>query len=263
MACAALVLAGCASVDPWSDPPQTDPPRSAEPASPAWAHECVWNPVEGEAYLGEVITVSRGPEGPCEGLELGTTQRFELRSVYVDDEAKAIADVSVAEDGSFSFDIRVPADLRIGSAEVRVVPKDPACDDPDYIDCPPAFLRLTVGHAPPALEDVTLVSAHIDAPRLPEESLGGKNYYRPGPADDQVTLVIIGSGPGCEETPRSYVATAPPDSLEIVSERAPGGCNDMATPWTSIIEVPEEYAGYQSVKIDNVPAELLSNPSVE
>ena len=251
--CAGLALAGCSS----ADPPPSGPPPSVEPTGPFWAHECVWNPVEGDALLGEVITVSRGPEGPCEGLELGSTQRFELSSGYADDQVTATADVAVAEDGSFSFDIRVPADLRIGSAEVRAVPQDPACDDPEYIDCPPAYLRLTVGHAPDALRDVTIVSTGVDAPRLPEESRGSKNYYRPGPADDQVTVVIIGSGPGCEETPRFYVATAPPDSLEIVSERANGGCNDVATPWTSIIEVPDGFAAYQSLKIDNVPAELL------
>ncbi len=257
LACAVLALAGCAS----ARPPQSSPPPSQESTSPAWAHECVWNPLGGEAVLGQLITVSRGPEGPCEGLELGSTQQFELRSIHGDDTAKATAEVAVAQDGSFSFEIRVPPDLRIGQAEVQAVPRDPACDHPDYIDCPPATLYFTVRHAPSALRGVTLVSTGLEAPRLPEEQLGDHSYYFPGPADDQVTLVIIGNG--CETLPRSYVTTAPSESLEIVSGVDCDGGHDVATPWTSIIEVPEEYADFESVKVDNVPAELLPNPSVE
>jgi hypothetical protein len=251
---ATVGLTGCGTAEGVG----SDPPASEPSDGPYWSHGCVWDSVPGQALLDEVVTVSRGPEGPCEGLELGSTQWFELTSGHADDAAKARAKVVVAEDGSFSFQLRVPSDLRLGSAFVRAVPNDPACDDADNIDCPPAGLRITVGHSPAELTDVTLVSSRLEAPPLPTGSLGVTDYYLPGPEAGQVTLVIIGGGRGCEAVPGWYVTTAAPGSLEIVADRADGGCDSVATPYTSVIEVPEEYAAFESVKIDNVPAVMLA-----
>jgi hypothetical protein len=251
LACAApLALSGCAAI---GDGPRTAPPAGGSAVSVVYA--CEWNIEGGDVLLGETISVSRGPDGPCDGLELGTTQLFELRSNHADDPVKATAEVDVAQDGSFTFEIRVPENLRLNTAVLQAVPADPGCDDPAVLDCPPPSVYFTVRHARAALREVTLAATGLDAPRLTAGSVGAEHSYRPGPADGQVTLVI--SGNGCETLPRWYVATAPSDSLEIVSETQDVECTDVATRWTSIIELPAEYADFESVKVDNIPAELL------
>ena len=244
VACAAvLTVSGCASAGAG---PASQPPGAVV------TYECTWHSEGGEVLLGETISVSRGPEGACEGLELGASQVFELRSNYADDDVTAIEEVDVGEDGSFAFEIRVPDGLRIGRAVLQAVPNEPGCDDPQVLDCPPPAVNFTVRHPASALRDVGILTAGLEAPALPEESIGSRSFYLPGPREGEVTLVIIGSG--CETLPRSYVATAASDSLEIVSEVRGDTCNDMATPWTTVIQVPEEYAGFTSVKVDNVPA---------
>jgi hypothetical protein len=105
------------------------------------------------------------------------------------------------------------------------------------------------------LRDVEVVSTDLATPPLPAHALEewSKPYYLLGPTDGQLTLVLPGSG--CETRPRSFVVGAPSNELEIVSEVQGDACDAIGMRWTSIIEVPNDYAAFESVIVDNVPAE--------
>ncbi|WP_108251256.1 hypothetical protein [Planctomonas deserti] len=185
-------------------------------------------------------------------------QTFELRSAHVADVVKAVADVAVAEDGSFSFEVQVPLELRLGRAIVQAIPDTGSCLDPEALDCPAPTVNLDVRHPASALRDVNVLSTGLATPPLPAHALEDWSdpYYLPGPADGQLTLVLPGSG--CETRPNSFVVTAPSKRLEIVSEVQGDACPEIAMRWTSIIEVPDEYAAFDSVTVDNLPAKLAA-----
>ncbi len=125
-----------------------------------------------------------------------------------------------------------------------------------------AVLALTgcavVDHPASTLRDVKVVSTGLATPPLPAHALEdwSKPYYLRGPADGQLTLVLPGSG--CETRPRSFVVGAPSNKLEIVSEVQGDACDAIGMRWTSIIEVPDDYVAFESVEVDNVPAEPVS-----
>jgi hypothetical protein len=249
LACAtALMVSACTAASP---------PDAGAPSRATVEYECVLQSDGGEVVLGETISVTRGPDGECEGLDLGSTQSFELRSSYAADEVKATVEVAVSEDGAFSFEVQVPDELRLARAVLQALPADPGCDDPSVLDCPAPTVSFDVVHPASALRNAVVVSKALATPALPAEPLESHvhGFYQLGPADDELTLVIPGSG--CETLPRFYVATAPSNSLEFVTEEVGDICTDMAVQWTTVVHVPEEYAGFNSVKIDNVPAELL------
>ena len=55
--------------------------------------------------------------------------------------------------------------------------------------------------------------------------------------------------------------TSAPDRLQIVStDLVPEGegCDALAKPWTTVIEIPAEFAGYRRITVDNVEAILLA-----
>jgi hypothetical protein len=246
---AAGMLAGCV----------VSPPEERERATIAIV--CGSTPAVTEVFVGETVQVTRGPDGPCDGLGVGRKQFFTFRSSNVYSSVGATAYVEIADDGSVSFELVVPADMRLGTAKLEAVPRVNPCDDDAMLDCPPPSATVTVSHRPSALRTVSPVSSGLEPSPLPER-LGDRAYVLRGPAPDEVTVVLRDSR--CETIPTAFVSTAPRDSLELVSGPRTGGkCQGVPSPWTSIIEVPAAYAGFTSVKVDNVPAELHSAPPDE
>ena len=247
---AAVTLGGCVS------PPDDQQPRRATIPIVCGSTSGVT-----EVFVGEIVQVTRGPDGPCDGLGVGRKQFFTFRSSNVYSSVGASAYVEIADDGSLSFELLVPADMRLGTATLEAVPRVNPCDDDAMLDCPPPSATVTVSHRPSALRTVNLVSSGLEPPPLPER-LGDRAYVLRGPAPDEVTVVLRGHR--CETVPAAFVTTVLRDSLELVSGRRTGGaCEEVATPWTSIIEVPAAYAGFRSVKVDNVPAEFHSIPPAQ
>ncbi|MCM6762283.1 hypothetical protein NB037_07610 [Rathayibacter sp. ZW T2_19] len=220
-------------------------------------YTCVLQSEIGEIELGGVLSVHRGPDGPCDGLETGTTQRFELRSIMEADPVRASVDVDVAVDGSLAFDVQVPTDLRLGRALLQAVSLERECRDPAVLDCPAPTVRFVVTDS--SVQDLRLASA--PSPTAPDQvatldAIGA--HYRPGPLADQITVVL--PGPTCETVPASFVTDAPAGSLEMVSAIRGDACGESMNWWTSVVDVPDGYADYDSVKVDNVPAALLPAP---
>ena len=236
-----LALAGCS---PAPDSPRVPIAIACGPATEG-----------GEVFVGERVRVARGADGPCDGLAVGGTQMFSFRSSQPDSIVGVSALADIADDGSLSFELEIPADMRLGDAVLEAVPRVNPCDDDTMLDCPPPKANVTVRHRPSALRLVDLRSAGLAAPELPAPR-GESSFVLRGPARDQLTVVLIGHR--CETVPIAFVATAPRHSLELVSgRRTAGACYDGDTPWTSVIEVPARYAAFRSVKVDNVPAEFL------
>ena len=254
LACAAaLLVTGCA----FPGTGGSEPPNADQRSGRTVAYSCVWGGSDGgKVFLGETISVSRGPEGPCEGLELGSTQTFLFHSGYLEYQVSTEVEVDVAEDGSFAFEVPVPATAAIGSAYIEPVPADPECDVEGALDCPPPRVYLEVGHPPSSLGNVTIVSTEQVTAGVPSGVDGDPGYALRGPTEDRLTVVIF--GPGCPAVPKHFVATAARDSLELVSHVEAEACNEPRIPWSSVIEVPDGYDDFTTAKVDNVPVRLMA-----
>ncbi|MBO0983780.1 hypothetical protein [Rathayibacter sp. SD072] len=220
-------------------------------------YACVLQSEIGEIELGGVLSVHRGPDGPCDGLETGTMQRFELRSIVEADPVRASVDVDVASDGSLAFDVQVPEELRLGRALLQAVSPERECRDPAVLDCPAPTVRFVITDS--SVQDLRLDSApSLTSPGPVGATDSSRASYRPGPLPDQITVVL--PGPTCETVPASFVTDAPADSLEMVSAIRGDVCGESLNWWMSVVDVPDGYADYDSVKVDNVPAVLLPAP---
>lgn len=238
----ALALVGCAPVTPGT---------TSTPADPGGTAKCDFVVSPSEVILGGTMLISRQPAPECLGLAPGSLQTFELRSAG--QTTIRVAEVQVAADGSFAVEAHVPTDTPTGGALLTAVP--PVVHYCSDLDCPLSLVNVFVRHAKADTTPLTLVGHDLETPPLPP---GADAYALPGPEPGQLTLVIIGNG--CLTVPDSYVHTAGPTSLEIVSKvSAPhgDGCTENRKPWTSVIAVPDAYAGFTTVKVDNVEAELL------
>ncbi|MBX0300372.1 hypothetical protein K2F54_10335 [Cryobacterium sp. 1639] len=250
VACAVL-LAGCAT-----------PGASTDPFG------CGIVVTPERAVVGGDVTVSRPAAEPsdiCTTLDPGSTQTLEIRSSISDDPIRGTATAVVEDDGSFEVTMPVPTGIRLDRAVVTAIP--PAESDcteaaaaagtPD--DCYFPRAQFTVGFADDDLAPVTIVSTDAAQPPHPPGDGFPDSYALAGPGRNELTLVIFGSG--CASRPTRYLHDAPTGSLEIVSEvimpAGQNGCNEPLIPWTTVIEVPDEYRDYRSVKVDNLDAILL------
>jgi len=189
----------------------------------------------------------------------GSVQSFELQSITVGGAIERSAEFEVAADGSFTAEVTVPTDIRIGRATlIAVPPVRHYCSDDTADDCILPRILLTVGHAADDLTPVTIVRSEVDTPPLPDHGALDPFAF-PGPAQGQLTLVIYGSS--CPTLPDAYVNNAPAKSLEIVTKvhipANAGGCAELAKPWTTVIEIPDEYGDFDTVKVDNVEATIV------
>lgn len=151
--------------------------------------------------------------------------------------------------------------LRAGLAVAAVLALA-GCDAGSGVDggTPPVSAPPTL---PPHLAALVVVEPDAETPQLPPDDFDAPGlaagYAQPGPGDGRLTMVIFGSG--CQSVPESYVRAAPAHSLQIVSTLvgADGvtACTAQRKPWTSVIEVPEDFSGYSEVLIDNVPVDIL------
>jgi hypothetical protein len=110
---------------------------------------------------------------------------------------------------------------------------------------------------PDSMAPVEILGVTAEAPPLPDGTAWDSSA-QPGPGRNELTLTIVGSS--CATRPSMYVVNAPSDRLHIVSaETVPAGegCDSVATPWTTVISVPEKYRDYRTVSVDNVDAVLL------
>lgn len=221
-----------------------------------------------QALIGEDVTISRPATEPgsiCTTLAPGTTQTLEIRSIVVDDSARQTATVVVEPDGSFEATMPLPAGIRLERAVVTAIP--PAASDCSAAaaaagtadDCYFPRAQFTVAFAGDELSPVTLISTDAAQPALPSSDQIQGSYAQPGPGPNQLTLVIYGSG--CASRPTQFRHTAPTDSLEIVSEviipAGQDGCTEPSLPWTTVIEVPDAYRDYRSVRVDNLDTILI------
>ena len=185
---AAATLAGCVF----------SPPDDRQPAPPTISIECGSTAGVAQAYVGETVHVMRGPDGPCDGLGVGRTQLFTLRSSPARSAVGAGTYVEIAENGSLSFYLLVPDDMPLGAAVLEAVPRVNPCDDDAMLDCPPPSATVTVSHRPSALRAVDVVSSSVAPPPLPE-TMGAYAYVQRGPAPDELTVVLAGNR--CETIP--------------------------------------------------------------
>jgi hypothetical protein len=239
----AALLAGCVS-----------PPVEIERPEPI-VIGCAAEAPPSDVFVGEAVEVTRGPDGLCDGLAVGRTQTFTFRSTDRTSTVGSSIFAEIGENGSFSFELEVPADMRLGRAVLEAVPRVTACDDDNALECPPPSAHVIVRHRPTALRPVALVSSRLPTPALP--SGGGVHaYVLRMPLHDELTVVLAGKR--CETIPTAFVATAPRGSLELVSGPRPSGsCLQNGRFWTSVIEVPKSHAAFTSVKIDNIPVSVL------
>ena len=237
----AVLAAGCASPSPVEAP---DPIviGCAEEAPPT------------EVFVGESVEVTRGPDGPCDGLAVGRTQTFTFRSVDRTSSVGSSVFAEIEENGSFSFQLEVPADMQLGRAVLEAVPRVNPCNDDASLDCPPPTAHVIVRYRPTALRAVTLVQSRLEV--APPAGGGIRAFASRGPGANQVTIVLPATR--CETVPTAFVAGSPRNSLELIAGPPPSGsCLDHGTFRTSILEVPRTHADYTTVKVDNVPLPLL------
>ena len=150
--------------------------------------------------------------------------------------------------------------MMIGAALLAWVPTDEACDQAGVLDCPPPHVGFRVGFPPGSLRELTVLSTvEADMP-LPRGAYPA--YALPGPTNGQLTIVIWGSG--CPRIPRYYVATAAPESLELVSGVEPGtedmACTEQSQPWASVIDIPDGFE-FTTIKVDNVSTGQQAAPA--
>lgn len=266
----ASVLSGCAGADT-SEPggpgtPSSDAHHSpglgvsTDPSTDPLACGIAVSPLPAE--VGADLVISRAPAvltDACSSVVPGSTQTLELRSIRGSDQSTSVT-VPVAADGSFTTTMPIPDDLRLGDSLVTLIPPTGlACTAPGEAtmeDCILPRVHFEVGHNPDELTPVQIISTSTDLAQTTLAELNSAPYAVAGPGPNELTLVMDGNA--CPTRPASFVNTAPPGSLEIVSEdiyrEGITGCGDLFTLWTTVIIVPNNYADFDLVKIDNIDA---------
>lgn len=249
-----VVLVGCAG---------TTGSAAVDAAAPTDPFGCGIVVTPAVAVVGQDVLVSRPPTAPgeiCATLAPGTTQTLELRSNHVHDSARQTASATVAADGSFEATLPVPTDIRLGQVLVTAIP--PAEFDCTAVaaaagipeDCYFPRAQFTVKYDPDELSPVRIVTTEVETPAPP---VGGESdsYAVAGPGENELTLTIYGSA--CPSRPSTFVHTADPETLKIVSAVSGDICAEPLVPWTTVIDVPDDYRDYRSVSVDNLATILL------
>jgi hypothetical protein len=115
------------------------------------------------------------------------------------------------------------------------------------------------------VQPITVVRTDVETPALPEieELLQGPGTPPPyavlGPGAGELTLVIWGNG--CPTRPRSFDASAAPDTLAILSATDGLDCTEPLIGWTTVIELPAERPAPSVVTVDDVEAVVLDPTS--
>ena len=266
----ASVLSGCTGADT-SEPggpgtPSTDAYHSpglgvsTDPSTDPLACGIAVSPLP--AVVGADLVISRAPTvltDACSSVVPGSTQTLELRSIRGGDRSTSVT-VPVAADGSFTTTIPIPDDLRLGDSLVTLIPPTglactvPTAPSPE--GCIPPRVHFEVGHNADDLTPVQIISASTNLDQTEIADLDSAPYAVAGPGPDELTLVLDGNA--CPNRPASFVNTAPPGTLEIVSEdvypEGITGCGDLFTLWRTVIVVPSAYASFDTVKVDNIAA---------
>ncbi|WEO78811.1 hypothetical protein BJQ94_07210 [Cryobacterium sp. SO2] len=251
----AAALPGCAGVVGGS-------PAAVGESSTVDPLACGMTVEPGSAVLGEEVLISRPATEPgeCATLAPGSTQTLELRSSTRGITVEQSVPVLIGNDGAFEARMRIPTGIRLGDAVITAIP-------PAELDCTATAAAeecilprtyLAVGFDPDDLRPVRLTDTAADTPTLPADDLVDTPYALAGPGANELTLVLIGSS--CPTRPADFVAGTSAGTLQIVSaDEVPPGedCDALAMHWTTVIEIPDGYAGFRSVTVDNVPAILL------
>jgi hypothetical protein len=256
----AAVLAGCAAAA--GSTGEAEAPPVAQPVDRL---ACGITVTPATAVFGDEVLITRPATEPgeCQTLAPGSTQTLELRASIHGLTAEQSVPVVVGADGGFETRMRIPTGIRVGDAVVTALP-------PPELTCEAAAAGATeecilprayfaVGFAPADLEPLGITGIDVATPALPTGGALRESYALAGPGPQELTVVVFGTS--CETRPSSFVRTAPADTLALVSsvEVPPGeGCDTLAMPWTTVIEIPEGFTGYRTVTVDNVEAVLLA-----
>ncbi|MGY4856435.1 hypothetical protein [Cryobacterium sp. AP23] len=253
-------LIGCAGAAETTG--EADATAVAQPVDPL---ACGITVTPATAVFGDEVRITRPATDPgeCTTLDPGSTQTLELRSSILGFTAEQSVPVIVGADGAFETRMRIPTGIRLGDAIVTAIPPPELnCDgatSKDTGECILPRAYFAVGFASEDLEPLGITSVDVATPALPTDDVLLESYALAGPGPQELTVVVYGSS--CETRPATYLRTAPADTLQLVSavEVPPGeGCDTLAMPWTTVIEIPEGFSGYRTVTVDNVEAVLLA-----
>ncbi|MFD3445256.1 hypothetical protein ACFDTO_11725 [Microbacteriaceae bacterium 4G12] len=271
VAAAVVLLTGCAGASGAGSGgagtggiPGEPAPEPTVLATPDDAFACGIGVSATDLVLGETLLIRRAPAPECLSLLPGSMHTVWLKPVGYPTEAlfSRRVTITVADDGSFATSVTVPQAMPVGQATLRIEPQDTGyCPSTGNLDCILPVLSVEVRFDERDLRPVTIARTDVETPTLPDLDA---HFQRPGmpppyaargPEEGQLTLVIWGSA--CATYPGSFVASAPADTLAILSETESDTCAQPLVPWTTVIQLPPERADPRTVTVDNVEAVLF------
>jgi hypothetical protein len=267
VAAAVVLLTGCAGstgtgagIGGRAGEPAAEPTAVATPEDP---FACGIGVSSTAPVLGDTLLIDRAPAPECLSLLPGSMHTLWLQPLIYTPETlhSEKVTVTVADDGSFTTSVTVPRIMPVGRAVLQIEPQDTGyCGSTGNLDCILPSVLLEVRFDERDLRPLTIVRADVETPALPDaDGLPGPGspppYAARGPEEGQLTLVIWGSA--CATLPSSFVASAPADTLAILSETEDDVCAQPLVAWTTVIELPPERADPRVVTVDNVEAVLF------